>query len=32
MSYSLAIELFDYEGSKPLNILKYTTLNDLLGK
>jgi len=32
MSYSLGIELYDYEGSKPLNILKYSSLNDLTGK
>jgi hypothetical protein len=32
MNYSISIDLFDYEGGKPLNILKYGTLNDLLGK
>lgn len=32
MSYSIGIELFDYEGGKPLNILKYASLNDLIGK
>ena len=32
MHYSIGIELYDYEGSKPLNILKYSTLNDLVGK
>jgi len=33
MHYSIGIELYDYDGStKPLNILKYTTLNDLIGK
>jgi hypothetical protein len=32
MNYSIGIELYDYEGGKPLNILKYGTLNDLIGK
>ena len=32
MSYSIGIELYDYEGGKPLNILKYASLNDLIGK
>lgn len=33
MHYSLGIELYDYEGApKPLNILKYNSLNDLIGK
>ena len=32
MNYSIGIELFDYEGGKPLNILKYGSLNDLIGK
>lgn len=32
MHYSIGIELFDYDGSKPLNILKYNSLNDVVGK
>ena len=32
MHYSIGIELFDYDGAKPLNILKYNSLNDVVGK
>jgi hypothetical protein len=33
MHYSIGIELLDYpEAPKPLNILKYASLNDLVGK
>jgi hypothetical protein len=32
MHYSMGIELLEYEGGKPLNILKYNSLNDVVGK
>jgi hypothetical protein len=32
MHYSVGIDLLDYDGEKQLNILKYNSLNDLLGK
>ena len=32
MNYSVGLDLFDSDGKRPLNILKYNTLGDLLGK
>lgn len=32
MHYSIGIEIFDYDGGKPLNILKFNSLNDVVGK
>jgi len=32
MLYSISIELADYAGGKPLNLLKYNSLNDVVGK
>jgi hypothetical protein len=32
MTYSMGIELFDFDGKKQLNILHYNSLSELVGK
>lgn len=32
MNYSVGLEIYEYDGNKQLNILKYGSLSDLIGK